>query len=215
MAGLQLRSFTFNPFQENMYVLYDDSREAVIIDPGCYDEREKRELESFITAAQLKPVKLLNTHAHIDHILGNNFVAARYGLSLEMHADDEGLLKAAAVYGEMWGIQMEPSPLPAHFLNEGDIVSFGTSKLQVLFTPGHSPGSISFYSAEAGFIIAGDVLFAGSIGRTDLPGGDYEQLIRTIKTKLLSLDDTIQVYSGHGPATTIGRERKTNPFLQD
>ncbi|REJ85244.1 MAG: MBL fold metallo-hydrolase [Bacteroidetes bacterium] len=210
---IKVQSFTFNPFAENTFVLHDESKEAIIIDPGCYDESEKKELAAYIETMGLKPVKLINTHTHIDHILGNNFVSGKYKLELWMHKDDEQLLKAVSVYGQTWGINCEPSPDPSHFLNEGDVLHFGNSELKVLFTPGHSPGSISFYSVEDRFVIAGDVLFQGSIGRTDLPGGDYDQLIESIKTKLLTLGDDVIVYCGHGPETKIGNERRHNPFL--
>ena len=156
----------------------------------------------------------MNTHGHIDHILGNNFVAGKYNLRLEMNALDVDLLQAAPVYGEMWGIHAEPSPDPEVFLTEGDEVSFGNSTLNVIETPGHSKGSISFYSSDNNFVIAGDVLFYGSIGRTDLPGGDFDTLIRSIKEKLFPLGDDCKVYSGHGPETTIGFEKRNNPFLQ-
>ncbi len=212
---ITVRSFTFNPFEENTFILSDETGEALIIDPGCYDEHEKKILSAHIEENKLKPVGLLNTHAHIDHMLGNNFVSGRYGLSLEMHAADVDLLHSAPVYGEVWGIHPEPSPAPSKLLKEGDRVKFGHSELSVLFTPGHSQGSISFYSEADGFAIVGDVLFNGSIGRTDLPGGNYEELLRSIREKLLPLGDTVKIYSGHGPSTTIGFEKKHNPFLQD
>lgn len=210
---IQVHTFTFNPFQENTYVLYDETKEAVIVDPGCYSEVEKRELEQFISKNELKPVKLLNTHAHIDHMLGNNFVSGRYKVGLEMHRADVDLLKSAPVYGEMWGIHPEPSPEPAQLLDEGDVVKFGNSELKVLFTPGHCPGSITFWSEKDHFILAGDVLFYGSIGRTDLPGGNTATLLKSIREKLLVLDEKTNVYSGHGPETTIGFEKANNPFL--
>jgi len=210
---LEVKTFTFNPFEENTYVLFDETKECVIIDPGCYTEEEKKELESFISDNKLKPVKLLLTHGHIDHILGNNFVTAKYNLQIEMNKHDVPLLKAAPVYGEMWGIRCEPSPDASQLLDEGDVVSFGNSKLNVFFTPGHSAGSICFYNRENDFVIGGDVLFYGSIGRTDLPGGNFETLIRSIKEKLYHFGDSCRVYSGHGPDTTIGFERQNNPFL--
>ncbi|HRH65489.1 MAG TPA: MBL fold metallo-hydrolase [Bacteroidia bacterium] len=210
---ITIQSFTFNPFEENMYVLYDETKEAAIIDPGCYTAAEKQALSHFIEKEGLKPVKLLNTHAHLDHMLGNNFVASRYRLDLEMHEADLELLQSAPVYGQIWGIKPEPSPDPSSFLKEGDTVTFGHSTLGVLFTPGHCPGSITFYSAAEKFAIAGDVLFYGSIGRTDLPGGNHELLIRSIREKIFPLGDDTIVYSGHGPATTVGFEKQHNPFL--
>ncbi len=210
---ITVKSFTFGPFEENTYILFDETRECIIMDPGCYDQNEKRELAGFIESEKLKPVKLINTHAHIDHILGNNFVAGKYSIQLEMNEHDVALLKAAPTYGQMWGINAEPSPEPHTLLNEGDVVKFGNSTFEVLFTPGHSAGSISFYSRADNFVIAGDVLFNGSIGRTDLPGGDFDTLIRSIKEKLFPLGDSCKVYSGHGPETSIGFERENNPFL--
>ena len=210
---ISIRTFTFNPFQENTYVLYDDTGECVIIDPGCYTEDEKEELAGYIEASGLKPVKLLLTHAHIDHVLGNNFLCGKYNLKIEMNLIEKELLLSAALYGEMWGIQVEPSPSPEIFLREGDMVKFGQSSLNVIFTPGHSPGSICFYQPEQKFAIAGDVLFYGSIGRTDLPGGDYDTLIKSIKEKVFPLGDDVKIYPGHGPETTIGHEKKFNPFV--
>ncbi len=210
---ITIQSFTFNPFSENMYILYDETKEALIIDPGCYTQPEKEELAKFIVETGLKPVKLLNTHAHIDHVLGNNFVAGKFGLKLEMHEADVDLLRSAPVYGQMWGIKPEPSPEPSTFLTEGDVVLFGNSKLDVLFTPGHCPGSITFFSSAEKFAIVGDVLFYGSIGRTDLPGGNHELLISSIREKLFPLGDDMVVYPGHGPSTTIGFEKQHNPFL--
>lgn len=210
---IQIHSFTFNPFQENTYVLSDETKECVIIDPGCYTEEEKLELSGFISAKGLKPVKLLLTHAHIDHVLGNNYLCGKYNLKIEMNAIEKELLKSAELYGEMWGIKVEPSPVPEVFLNEGDEIRFGKSTLQIIFTPGHSPGSICFYNIEGKIIISGDVLFHGSIGRTDLPGGDYDTLISSINEKVFPLGDEYKVYPGHGPATTIAHEKKFNPFV--
>jgi glyoxylase-like metal-dependent hydrolase (beta-lactamase superfamily II) len=211
---ISVQSFTFNPIQENTYVLYDESLECVIIDPGCYDNHERAELSAFISKNNLKPVRLLNTHCHLDHIFGNAYVANTYKLGLEIHKADIPVLDAFLASANLYGMNAEPSPRPASYLEEGDIVKFGNSQLEIFFTPGHSPGSITFYSRPGKLMIAGDVLFMGSIGRTDLPGGDYETLIRSIKDKLFTLDDDFKVYSGHGPATTIGHERRSNPFLQ-
>jgi glyoxylase-like metal-dependent hydrolase (beta-lactamase superfamily II) len=210
---IQIHSFTFSPIQENTYILYDESRECVIIDPGCYDDQERAMLSDFIEKNGLKPVKLLNTHCHLDHIFGNGYVAKRYGLELEMNRHDQRILDAFQATCDLYGMNCDPSPQPGVFLEEGDIVKFGNSELEILFTPGHSPGSITFYNREQKFMIAGDVLFYGSIGRTDLPGGHHQTLIDNIKTKLFPLGDDFKVYSGHGPETNIGFERKHNPFL--
>ncbi|MDX1666600.1 MAG: MBL fold metallo-hydrolase [Saprospiraceae bacterium] len=207
-------SFTFNPFQENTYLVADDSGECVIFDPGCYEDAEKEQLRSKIEEHGLKPVRLINTHCHIDHIFGNRFVYETYGLPLEIHRDEKPVLKAAPEAGALFGIMMqEISPEPGGFLEEGDLIEFGSTSLRTLLTPGHSPASLSFYCEEEDFVIAGDVLFQGSIGRTDLPGGDFDTLIQSIREKLLPLGDSVRVYPGHGPATYIGYERQHNPFL--
>ncbi len=210
---IQIHSFTFNPIQENMYLLFDESKDCVIIDPGCYDDTERAVLSEFIAEKGLKPVKLLNTHCHLDHIFGNGYVAKKYDLKLEFNKNDMRIFEAFQMTCDLYGMSCDPSPQPSVFLEEGDIIEFGNSKLEILFTPGHSPGSITFYNREEKFMIAGDVLFSGSIGRTDLPGGNHETLINNIKTKLFPLGDDFKVYSGHGPVTTIGNEKKHNPFL--
>ena len=212
---LNIRSFTFNPFQENTYILYDDTKECIIIDPGCYEDTEKKELADFIEKQGLNPRRLINTHCHIDHILGNCFIAEKYGLELEINELELPVLQNAPMAAQLFGIPYsELSPDPAKFIREGDIVEFGNSKLDVLFTPGHSPGHIVLVNKEHKFVIAGDVLFYGSIGRTDLPWGDYNTLISSIKEKLFPLGDDFRVYPGHGPVTNIGFEREHNPFLQ-
>lgn len=210
---ITIHSFTFGPFQENTYILSDETKECIIIDPGCYDAGERSELADFIEANKLKPVKLINTHCHIDHVVGNRFVADTYNLKLEMNEHDKPVLDSLMMVAGMYNLKAEPSPEPSVFLNEGDIVTFGSSSLEIVFTPGHSPGSITFYNREQKFMIAGDVLFYGSIGRTDLPGGHYDTLISSIKNKLFPLGDDYKVYNGHGQPTTIGFERKHNPFL--
>lgn len=207
--------FTFNPFQENTYILYDDTKECIIIDPGCFTQNEKDQLVRFIEEKKLKPVRLINTHCHLDHIFGNRFVAEKYNLELEIHKGEVPVLEAAPMVSANYGIPFpEPSPPASKFLEEGDIVKFGDTELEVLFTPGHSPASISFFCKKDKYVIAGDVLFQGSIGRTDLPGGDFPTLISVIKEKLFPLGDDVKVYSGHMGMTTIGAEKKSNPFLQ-
>jgi glyoxylase-like metal-dependent hydrolase (beta-lactamase superfamily II) len=209
----EVQSYTYNPFQENTYVLINAKRECIIIDPGCYFEEERAGLVESIRRQKLKPVRLLNTHTHIDHIMGNRLMAATFGLGLEIHALDQPVLDASQQAGAMYNIPFEPSPPPAGYLREQDEIIFGEATLQVLFTPGHSPGSIAFYSPSDRFVIGGDVLFRESIGRTDLPGGDYPTLIASIRNKLFVLDDEVKVYPGHGPVTTIGYEKANNPFL--
>ncbi len=206
--------FTFNPFQENTYVLHDETKECIIIDPGCYDENEKLELVEFIEKENLKPVRLINTHCHIDHIFGNHFISEKYNLPLEIHEGELPVLNAVPQVAMMYGIPFsDPIPTVENFIKEGDIIEFGSSSLESIYTPGHSPASLSFYCKEAKFIIAGDVLFYGSIGRTDLPGGNYNTLISSIKDKLFPLGDDVEVYPGHGPKTTIAYEKKNNTFL--
>lgn len=211
---LKVHSFAFNPFQENTYILHDESKECIIIDPGCYDDNEKNTLSAYISAFELKPVRLINTHCHIDHVLGNDFVYRAYGLRPEFHQNEQALMDSMPQVARMYGIAMDPSPAAGRYIAEGEIIRFGHTTLESLLTPGHSPASLSFYSKEHGICVAGDVLFYGSIGRTDLPGGDYNTLIRSIEEKLLTLPEETIVYPGHGESTTIGFERKTNPFLQ-
>ncbi|MEO5571425.1 MAG: MBL fold metallo-hydrolase [Bacteroidia bacterium] len=212
---LKIDSFTFNAFQENTYILSDESKECLIIDPGCYDSFEKDEIATFIETQKLKPVKLLNTHCHIDHVLGNKFIADKYKLQIELNFLEIPLIRAVAEYAPQYGMFCEPSPEPFALLKEGDSIKFGNSALKILFTPGHSPGSICFFNEQEEFIISGDVLFQMSIGRTDLPGGNYDTLIKSIREKLFVLNDQVKVYPGHGPMTTIGFEKRNNPFLID
>lgn len=210
----EIAIFTFNAFQENTYILYDDTKECVIIDPGCSNRAEEEELSNFITKKNLKPVRLIMTHGHVDHMLGNKFVADKYGLNVEIHKDEVGVLMASPRVGMMYGFPVTPSPEPKHFIKEGDEITFGNTTLKSLFTPGHSPASISFFCEAGNFVIGGDVLFRQSIGRTDLPGGNFNTLINSIKTKLFPLGDDVKVFPGHGPDTTIGFEKKFNSYLQ-
>lgn len=210
---LKIKKFVFNPFEVNTYVLFDDTKECAIIDPGCHDEREREELTAFIEKEGLKPKYLLNTHSHIDHIAGNHFVTEKYGLpvtaSLKGARFAAQTKEGAAVFG-FGDITFVP---PTNDLKEGDMVSLGDSKIEVVETPGHADGSVCFIHREDKFVISGDVLFAQSIGRTDLPTGDYDLLIKNIREKLFTLDNDYRVYPGHGPSTTIGFEKVGNPFL--
>jgi|ERR1019366_119349 glyoxylase-like metal-dependent hydrolase (beta-lactamase superfamily II) len=210
---ITIHTFDFGPFQENTYILYDETKECIILDPGCYYNEERAALASFIEDNKLKPVKLINTHCHLDHVFGNGFVAEKYNVQLEINKNDLPVLDSFMMVAKMYNLKAEPSPQPSNYLSEGDIVKFGNSTLEILFTPGHSPGSITFYNKEQKFMIVGDVLFYGSIGRTDLPRGDSATLISSIKNKLFPMGDEYIVYNGHGPSTTIGFERKNNPFL--
>lgn len=211
---LNVHYFTFNGFQENCYLLYDESNECIIIDPGCYSVAEQNLLVDFIEKNNLTPVRLLNTHCHIDHILGNNFVSKKYKLGLEIHNEDLNTLLATTEYGHLYGFTVDPSPTPTHFIDEKTRIKFGNSELEIRFTPGHAPGHIVFINHPHRFVINGDVLFLNSIGRTDLPGGDFDTLINSIKSQLFTLPDDYVVYTGHGPNTSIGNEKKHNPFLK-
>ncbi|MFT5998438.1 MAG: hydroxyacylglutathione hydrolase [Neolewinella sp.] len=208
-------SFTFNPVSENTFLVFDnETREAIIFDPGCFTPAEEHELVDAIETRQLKPVKLINTHCHFDHVFGNAFIKQKYGLELGVHELEAPILEMAPVVVNMYGLPpMTPSPPADYFIAEGEVVTLGENTFKVLFCPGHSPGSICFYNEADGYVIAGDVLFDGSIGRTDLPGGDHQTLIGSILTKLMPLPDATKVYPGHGGPTTIGKERGSNPFL--
>lgn len=210
---MHLAQFTFNPFGENTYVLYDDSKECMIIDPGCSDTAERSTLDEFITSEGLKPVILFNTHCHIDHVLGNAYVSEKYNLELMSHREEKQVLDMQPMVSNMYGIPYDPSPAITLFKDDGDSITFGETTLKVLFTPGHSPASISLYHEESKTLIAGDVLFQRSIGRTDLPGGDMDTLLNSIRTKFFTLPEDVRVYPGHGPHTTIGEEKRENPFL--
>ncbi|MDX1955413.1 MAG: MBL fold metallo-hydrolase [Chitinophagaceae bacterium] len=209
-----VKAFTFNPVQENSYVLYNEQHKCVIIDPGCYFPEERQELKDFILQTGLEPVWLLNTHCHLDHVFGNKFVAETWGLRLHIHPEEEKVLAFAPTSGEMWQLPFENYTGELVFLQEGDFIEVGEDRLSVLLTPGHSPGSLSFYAEKEGFVIGGDVLFNGSVGRTDLPGGSFTTLFQSIQTKLFVLPDDTKVYSGHGPVTTIGFEKMNNPYVK-
>lgn len=210
---LKIKVFIFSPIQENTYVVYNEKNECLIIDPGCYFPEEQQELKAFIDKNGLIPQKLLNTHCHLDHVFGNKFVADTYGLSLHLHPKEEVVLQFAPTSGLMYDMPFDNYRGEFIFLNEGDKIILGEDEFDIILAPGHSPGSICFYSKSQKFIIGGDVLFNGSIGRTDLPMGDHQTLLNSIKEKLFVLPDEVTVYSGHGPETTIGVEKKFNPFV--
>ncbi len=210
---LTIKTFTFNPFQENTYLLYNEKNEAILIDPGCYEEYEKQELSQFLTDNNIEIKLLLNTHCHVDHVLGNNFIEQKYGLITRMHELELPVLRAVATYASNYGFVYQAATESQDFLLDFEQINFGDDTLEVLFCPGHSPGSVCFYNAKQNFIIAGDVLFYRSIGRTDLPGGDHPTLIRSIKNRLLNLPAETVVYPGHGPSTTIAAEKQYNPFI--
>lgn len=210
---IKVKVFTFSPVQENTYVLYNEQNKAIIIDPGCYFSAEQETLKNFITDTQLEPVRLLNTHCHLDHVFGNKWVSETWNLELYLHEGEQQMLQLAPLSGEKWGLPFQNYKGPLHFLAEGDTISLGNDALQVILAPGHSPASICFYCEKQAFLIGGDVLFRESIGRTDLPGGNHETLLKSIREKLFVLPDEVVVYSGHGEPTTIGHEKRNNPFL--
>ncbi|QMU30190.1 MBL fold metallo-hydrolase [Adhaeribacter radiodurans] len=211
---MNVTTFTFNAFSENTYLLHDETKECIVIDPGCYDKSEQEELTSFVAAQGLHIKQLVNTHCHVDHVLGNKFISDKYKVDLVIHEADLPTLRAVAVYAPSYGFTRYQELLPTKYLKEGELLQFGNTELQILFTPGHAPGHVVFYHAPSEQVIGGDVLFNRSIGRTDLPGGNYQILIQSIKTKLFTLPDSVTVYPGHGPSTTIGEEKKFNPFLR-
>lgn len=211
---LEVKSFVFSPIQENTYILYNELKQAIIIDPGCYFDEEKDELISFIDKMKLKPEMLLNTHCHLDHVFGNKFVAEKYGLALRIHKGEKPVLDDAPLRGLMFNMPFDNYTGEIDFIEGGEKITLGNDTLKAILTPGHSPASLSFYNEKDGFVISGDALFRQSIGRTDLPGGDFDTLINSIRTQLFSLPDNTKVYSGHGPETTIGFEKRNNPFLQ-
>jgi glyoxylase-like metal-dependent hydrolase (beta-lactamase superfamily II) len=210
---MQVKKFTFNDFQENTYIISDSTKECIIIDPGCNSVKERKELDKFIDKESLTPVMLVNTHCHIDHVLGNSYVAKKYSLTLFAHDNEKKILDFQPQVAAMYGISYDPSPLIGAPLEAGGTLSFGETTLQLLFVPGHAPGHICLYDVSTGHCIAGDALFKGSIGRTDLPGGDHDTLIASIKSELFTLPDDTIVWPGHGESTTIGIEKITNPFF--
>ncbi len=211
---IQIQKLTFNPaFQENTYVLWDETQECLIIDPGCYDTNEQKVLEKFIRDNQLIPKLLLNTHCHIDHVLGNYFIKKTWQIPLLIHPLEQAPLKSVELYAPVYGFQNYEPTESDKLITENDKIQFGNSELQILFTPGHSVGHIVFYCPEQQFCINGDVLFYGSIGRTDLPGGDHATLLKSIREVMFTLPDETLIYTGHGQETHIGFEKKYNPFL--
>lgn len=212
---VRIKKFVFSPFQENTYILYNNEKDCWIIDPGCYFPEERKELQDFIDDNELNPIRLLNTHCHLDHVFGNHFIHKTYDLSPEYHKLDQPTLDMAPRSAQMYGIpNVETSPNATKNLEEGTQMALGNSVYDILFCPGHAPGHVVFVNHEQKHVIAGDVLFRESIGRTDLPGGDHETLVRSIKNELFPLGDDFEIFCGHGPETTIGHEKKHNPFVR-
>ncbi|QJX47235.1 MBL fold metallo-hydrolase [Hymenobacter taeanensis] len=211
---MTVSGFTFNAFSENTYLLHDTTGQCVVIDPGCYERAEQDALRTFIADNGLEVVLLLNTHCHIDHVFGNKFIVDTYQVPFLIHEADLSTLRAVPSYAPNYGFPRFEITEPTGFLTPGQPVHFGETEVEVRFVPGHAPGHVVFYHEPTQTVIGGDVLFKGSIGRTDLPGGDYDTLIESIRSQLLTLPDSVTIYPGHGPATTVGAERRSNPFLQ-
>ena len=211
---LTVKAFTFNPFEENTYILYNGQKQCCIIDPGCYFPQEREELKTFVENMGLSPVLLLNTHCHLDHVFGNKFIYDTWGLSLHLHEKEKLVLDFAPNSGKLYQVPFDIYDGPLVYLKEGEKIKINDDELEIRFVPGHSPGHVCFYNEAGSFVIGGDVLFNSSIGRTDLPGGDYATLINSIQTQLFILPDETKVYSGHGPMTTIGFEKMNNPFVK-
>ena len=210
---INIKKFTFNPEGVNAYLLWDETKEAVVIDPACSNRSEEAVLSRFIEEQGLKIVHLLNTHVHFDHLMGNSFAETKWGLKCRIHPGDLPMVSQAKQHAMFFGISMA-NPAEALELVPGEVITFGCSVLKFLHVHGHSPGSVAYHSEADQLLVVGDILFEGSVGRTDLPGGNHAELISGIKEKLLSLNDGVKVYPGHGGDTTIGRERRSNPFLQ-
>lgn len=211
---ITIRHFVFNELEVNAFVLFDETLECILVDPGCNTPKQRSILEDFIVGQLLKPVYIVNTHGHFDHIFGNAWAKDLFQCPLLIHKDDLPILEQADKYAGIFGFSIDGSPFPDRYLNSGETLYFGRSVLKIIHVPGHSPGSIALYSEPDKLLICGDVLFNGGIGRTDLPGGDYNLLIRGIREKLMILPGETYVWPGHGPGTTIGHEYDTNPFLR-
>ncbi|WP_149914831.1 MBL fold metallo-hydrolase [Sphingobacterium cavernae] len=211
---LTIETFTFNPYQENTYLIIDQEGNCVIIDPGMHSLQEQSYFKDFIVNNNLKPTLLLNTHCHIDHVLGNHFIHENWGLKPNFHEFEVPVLVSVENYAPQMGFRYETSPIPETFIQDKEIIEFGGHKIEAIFAPGHSPGHLCYYIADQKILIGGDVLFQNSIGRTDLPGGDHQTLLNSIQKRIYRLPENVEVYPGHGPTTTIGFEKKTNPFVR-
>lgn len=210
----QIQAFVFNFASENTYILFNENKNAWLIDPGNMNDQETKTIENFIRENELQIERILLTHAHIDHVLGLQWASDTFKVPVTMHQDDQEVLDMFQISGMRFGFQLNHINIAPEYINEGDEIDFDGEKFKVYHVPGHSPGSVVYHNDTQKFMISGDVLFEGSIGRTDLYKGNYDQLIEGIKTKLLILDEETQVFSGHGNATTIGFEKQYNPFLK-
>ncbi len=211
---MDIETLVFSPIDVNTYILSDSPGECIIIDCGCYDDKEFSRLVTLLESKGLTPSLLLNTHCHLDHIFGNRFMLEKYKLRSLWHELEEPNRLQAPQHASFFGLSMEEPPEPQAYLVHGQEISLGSIRLKVIHVPGHSPGGLAFYITGSGCVFTGDALFSGSIGRTDLPGGSFQTLINSIKNNLLTLPPDTVVYPGHGPATSIGREATGNPFLK-
>jgi len=211
---ISIQKFIFNSFQVNTYLLIEDSGDCIVVDAACYDTREEQKLKDFIVRNNLNVIRNLNTHCHIDHILGNRFIAETFGVYPEYHEASLPFLLTAGEIGKSFGFTIKELPAPASYLKDNEKIHLGNSILQVFYTPGHADGSVCFYCKEQGFVITGDVLFRDTIGRTDMITGDFDVLMKSIREKLFTLPDDTVVYAGHGPETSLGYEKLNNPFIR-
>ncbi|MDF0718671.1 MBL fold metallo-hydrolase [Kaistella sp. PBT33-4] len=211
---LHIKSFVFNPFSENTYIIYNNERHAFIVDPGNFSDAETQQLQNFIGENGLTVQNILLTHAHIDHVLGLQWAHDTYKVPVMLHEIEKEILDRNPMDANRFGFFFKPFSGEIKFLNEKEMISLGEDQLEVFHVPGHSPGSVAYYSKESGLTLSGDVLFEGSIGRTDLYKGNHEQLIASVSKKLFTLPDDTKVYSGHGNPTTIGFEKQYNPFFR-
>lgn len=210
---LYIQSFVFNDFQENTYVIYNDEKQCWIVDPGMYETAELHLFFSYIEENELVPQAIINTHAHLDHIFGVAALVDKYNIPFGIHKKDLPILQGAAGSAMLFGFDFKSAPQPTFYIDDDSYFDLGDDKLEIRLVPGHSPGSIAFYYSAGKWVVVGDALFQGSIGRTDLPGGNHNELISSIKSRLLTLPDDTTVYSGHGSPTSIGEEKRHNPFL--
>lgn len=211
---LTIETFTFNPYQENTYLIVDNDKNCIIIDPGMHNPQEQVYFKEYIENNGLNPTLLLNTHCHIDHVLGNKFVYETWNLTPNFHENEVPVLVSVENYAPQMGFRYETSPIPNTFIQDTDVIEFGGHQIQAILAPGHSPGHLCFYMEDAKTLIGGDVLFRNSIGRSDLPGGDHQTLLNSIKSRIYTLPEDTEVFPGHGPSTTIGFEKQTNPFVR-
>lgn len=212
---MNIAQLTFNPFQENTYVVWDETGQAVIIDAGNYTEKETAALLDFVEQKGLRPVLALNTHGHVDHILGVQRVKDAYSVPFALHPADKFLVESAPTHGSLYGFRVDTVPAVERELTDGEEVTFGNTRFKVILTPGHTPGHVAFYQPDEKILFTGDTLFKESIGRTDLPGGDYGWIMKSIIDRIMPLGEEVTIYPGHGPSSTLGHEMLYNPFITE